>query len=57
MKKAFREGSLKEEVTGAVQKLRESGGKSLVSAEWAETDGLLMFQGKVYVPDVHNLRW
>ena len=56
VKKAFGEGSLKDEVAGAVWKLRESGGRSLVSAKWAETEGLLTFRGKVYVPDVHNLR-
>ena len=43
-------------MAGAVWKLRESGGRSLISLEWAETDELLTFQGKVYVPDVHDLR-
>ena len=57
VKKAFREGLLEDEVAGVVWKLRELGGKSLVSAEWAETNGLLMLQGKVYIPDVHDLRW
>ena len=27
-----------------------------MSAEWAEADGLLTFQGKVYIPDAHDLR-
>jgi hypothetical protein len=57
VKKAFREASLEDEVSGAVQKLRESGGRSLVSAEWAETDGVFTFRGKVHLPDVHDLRW
>jgi Integrase zinc binding domain/RNase H-like domain found in reverse transcriptase len=56
VRKAFREASLEDEVSGAVQKLRESGGRSLVSAEWAETDGVLTFHGKVFVPDDHDLR-
>jgi len=43
-------------VAGAVKKLQELGGKSLVSAEWMETDGMLMFRGKVYVPDVQDLQ-
>jgi transposase InsO family protein len=56
VRKAFGEASLEDEVSGAVRKLRESGGRSLVSAEWAETEGVLTFRGKVYVPDVHDLR-
>jgi Integrase zinc binding domain len=57
VRKAFREASLEDEVSGAVRKPRESGGRSLVSAEWAETDGVLTFLAKVYIPDVHDLRW
>jgi hypothetical protein len=66
VRKAFGEASLapptpifdiKDEVSGAVWKLRESGGRSLVSDELAETDGVLTFCGKVYVPDVRDLRW
>ena len=56
MKKALGEGSLEDEVATAVRKLCEAGGKSLVSAEWTEDNGLLMFRGKVYVPDVCDLR-
>jgi hypothetical protein len=56
VRKAFGEASLEDEVSGAVWKLKESGGRSLVSAEWVETDGVLTFRGKVYVPDVRNLR-
>jgi Integrase zinc binding domain len=56
VRKGFGEASLEDEVSGAVWKLRESGGRSLVSAEWAETKGLLTFRGKVYVPDVRDLR-
>jgi Integrase zinc binding domain len=56
LRKAFGEASLEDKVSGAVRKLRESGGRSLVSAEWAETEGVLTFCGKVYVPDVCDLR-
>jgi hypothetical protein len=56
VKKGFGEAWLEDEVPGAVRKLRESGGRSLVSAEWAETEGVLTFRGKVYVPDVRDLR-
>ena len=56
IREAFGEEVVKDEVAVAVRKLRESGGKSLVSSEWAENDGLLMFRGKIYVPDVKDLQ-
>jgi hypothetical protein len=56
VRKAFGEALLEDEVSGAVMKLRQSGGMSLGSAEWAEADGVLTFHGKVYVLDVHDLR-
>ena len=57
IREAFDEEVVEDEVAVAVRKLRESGGKSLVSSEWAENNGLLMFRGKIYVPDVKDLRW
>ena len=56
IREAFGEEVVEDKVAVAVRKLRESGGKLLVSSEWAETDGLLMFGGKIYVPDVKNLQ-
>ena len=55
IREAFDEEVVEDEVAIAVRKLRESGGKSLVSSEWAENHGLLMFRGKIYVPDVKDL--
>ena len=49
VRRVCREGTVEDEVAVAVQKLWELRGKSLVSAEWAKADGLLMFQGKVYM--------
>ena len=40
-----------------MRKLQESGSKLLVSSEWAENDGLLMFRGKIYIQDVKDLQW
>jgi hypothetical protein len=52
VREAFGEGSLEDEVGTAFRKLREAGGSFQVSAEWAEREGLLIFRGKVYVPDI-----
>ena len=56
IREAFGKEVVEDEVAVAVRKLQESGGKSLVSSEWAENDGLLMFRGKIYVPDVKDLQ-
>ena len=55
IREAFSKEVVEDKVAVAVRKLWESGGKSLVSSEWAETNGLLMFRGKIYVPDVKHL--
>ena len=55
IREALGEEVVEDEV--AVVAVRKSGGKLLVSSEWAETDGLIMFRGKIYVPDVKDLRW
>ena len=47
IREAFGKEVVEDEVAVAVRKLRGSGGKSLVSSEWAENDGLLMFRGKI----------
>ena len=43
-------------VAKAVQALRRTSGRSLQTAEWAERDGLLLFCGKIFVPDYLDLR-
>ena len=57
VKRALEKDMVEDEMAGAVRKLQESGGKSLISSEWAETNRLLTFRGKVYIPDMHDLRW
>ena len=57
IREAFGGEVVEDEVAVAVRKLQESGGKLLVSSECTETDGLLMFRGKIYVPDVKDLWW
>jgi hypothetical protein len=40
-----------ESVVKAARELRNDKGRGMVkSAEWSESDGLLMFHGKIYVP-------
>ena len=56
IREAFGKEVVEDEAAVAVRKLQESGGKSLVSSKWAKNDGLLMFRGKTYVPDVKDLQ-
>ena len=37
-------------MVNAVEELRKGKSKSVRSAEWWESDGLLQFRGKIYVP-------
>jgi hypothetical protein len=44
-------------VVKAARELRKDKGRGMVkSAEWSESDGLLMFHGKIYVPKDRELR-
>jgi hypothetical protein len=46
-----------ESVAKAARELRKDKGRGTVkSAEWSESDGLLMFHGKIYVPKDRELR-
>ena len=45
-----------EAVVKAVEELRRSPTKRLRSEEWAEEQGLILFQGKVYIPKDMDLR-
>jgi hypothetical protein len=46
-----------ESVAKAARELRKDKGRDTVkSAEWSESDGLLMFHGKIYVPKDRELR-
>ena len=48
---------LKEEpVAKAVQQMQNSSTRSLRSAEWSERNGLLYYQGRIYVPTSSKLR-
>jgi hypothetical protein len=46
-----------ESVAKAARELRKDKGRGMIkSAEWSESDGLLMFRGKIYVPKDRDLR-
>ncbi len=51
------EGTTEEPVAAAAQRLRRAKATGQVhKTEWDETDGLLMFNGRIYVPDSKDLR-
>ena len=39
----------------AVEELQKGHTRSVQTAEWSESDGLLHFHGKIYVPDRKDL--
>jgi hypothetical protein len=53
----IRDNMQEESVAKAARELWKDKGRGLVkSAEWLESDGLLMFHGKIYVPRDRELR-
>ena len=45
-----------EPVARAARELRKSSTRSLRSQEWSETEGLLYYRGRIYVPETSDLR-
>ena len=56
VRRAMREGEKEDSVVKAVEELRKGKSKSVRAVEWWETDGLLQFRGKIYVPLDPDLR-
>jgi hypothetical protein len=57
VQRSLRDGVQEEVVAKAARELRKDKGRGTVkSAEWLESDGLLMFRGKIYVPNDKDLR-
>ena len=57
VQRAMREEEREDSVVKAVEELRKGKSKSVRAAEWRESDGLLQFRGKIYVPpdpDLHR---
>ena len=49
------DGEKEEPVARAARELQGSSARSMKSAEWSLSDGLLYFQGKIYVPNTSDL--
>jgi len=49
-------GDQEEPIAKAAQALRRSANGTVHSLEWSNTDGLLRFRGKIYVPQSPDLR-
>jgi len=56
IRKGTRDGEKEEPVAKAARELQGSSACSIKSVEWSLSDGLLYFQGKIYIPDTSNLR-
>jgi hypothetical protein len=55
--RSLRDNVQEESVAKAARELRKDKGRGTIkSAEWSESDGLLMFCGKIYVPNDRDLR-
>jgi len=56
IQKGTHNGEKEEPVARTPRELQGSSARSVKSAEWSLTDGLLDFRGKIYVPDTSDLR-
>jgi hypothetical protein len=57
VRRSLRDDTQEESVAKAARELRKDRGRGTVrSAEWSESEGLLMFRGKIYVPKDRELR-
>jgi transposase InsO family protein len=56
VRRGTRDGEHEVTIAEVVKRLKEAGQKSVRSAEWSLTDGVLYFRSKVYVPDTFDLR-
>jgi len=55
IRKGMQDGEKEEPVARAAKELQGSSARSVKSVEWSLSDGLLYFQGKIYVPDTSDL--
>jgi len=55
IRKGTQDGEKEEPVAKAVRELQGSSARSVKSAEWSLSDGLLYFRGKIYVLDTSDL--
>jgi hypothetical protein len=57
IRRSLRDDKQEELVARAARELQRDRGRGMVrSAEWSESEGLMLFTGKVYVPEDRKLR-
>jgi hypothetical protein len=57
VRRSLKDDVQEESVAKAARELRKDKGRGTIkSAEWSKSDGLLMFRGKIYVPNDRDLR-
>jgi hypothetical protein len=57
VRRSLKDGVQEESIAKAARELQKDKGRGTVkSAEWSESEGLLMFCGKIYVPNDRDLR-
>jgi hypothetical protein len=57
VRRSLKDNVQEESVAKAARELRKDKGRGTIkSAKWSESDGLLMFCGKIYVPNDRDLR-
>ena len=56
IQREFQLGEKEESVVKAVEELQKGHSKSVHTVEWSKRDGLLHFQGKIYIPGNLELR-
>jgi hypothetical protein len=57
VRRSLKDDMQEESVAKAARELRKDKGRGTIkSTEWSESDGLLMFHGKIYVPNNRDLR-
>jgi hypothetical protein len=57
VRRSLKDDVQEESVAKTARELRKDKGRGTIkSAEWSESDGLLMFRGKIYVPNNRDLR-
>ena len=56
IQKEFHDGEKEDSVVKAVEELQKGHSRLVQMVEWSESDGLLHFHGKIYIPDGKDLR-
>ena len=55
IRREFCDGEEEDSMVKAVEELQKGHSRSVQMVEWSESDGLLHFHGKIYIPDRKDL--